>query len=299
MKTSCIAPPQQELNLVTECSSTLLVSIFHFTGKQKTNSSRLHSHSFFKLFFIEDGEGWYRVGKHKIWAKPGDLFVIAPDEVHDLSGLDNASKWIVAFKVDFLVPSRTDTDLFLKLPNELLVLSFLRSPSIKTRHVWIAPEERPQWLLQMKQLQSELRDKRLAFIEATRALLMLLLIDAARLAPDESRRCSAQFQPLLTKVFQFIDTNYRHPIGLHEVAKEVNLSSAYLTDLVRRETGRTVLNWIVERRIAEARCLLLETDRSVNQIAEAVGYLDTGYFIRLFRRSHGKTPQVWRLLHRN
>lgn len=73
----------------------------------------------------------------------------------------------------------------------------------------------------------------------------------------------------------------------------------YLTDLVRRETGRTVLNWILERRMAEARCLLLETARSVNQIAEAVGYLDTGYFIRLFRRSNGKTPQAWRLLHRN
>jgi len=40
-------------------------------------------------------------------------------------------------------------------------------------------------------------------------------------------------------------------------------SLAYLTDLVRRETGKTVLSWIVERRMTEARRLLLETGQSV------------------------------------
>lgn len=108
-------------------------------------------------------------------------------------------------------------------------------------------------------------------------------------------KCSAQHRSLFTKVFQFIEANYRNPIGLKEVAKEVNLSPAYLTDLVKRETGKTVLNWIVERRMAEARCLLIKSNQSVTKIAQTVGYESPGHFSRLFRRFNGTTPKAWRI----
>lgn len=103
-----------------------------------------------------------------------------------------------------------------------------------------------------------------------------------------------QSQPLLSRVFRFIETNYQNSISLREVAKEVGRSPAYLTDLVRRETGKTVLNWIIERRMAEARRLLIETQHSVERIAEAVGYFDRRHFSRQFLRLHQTTPQTWR-----
>ncbi|WP_242040242.1 helix-turn-helix domain-containing protein [Anabaena subtropica] len=108
-----------------------------------------------------------------------------------------------------------------------------------------------------------------------------------------------QSQPLLSHVFRFIETNYHNSISLREVAEAVSRSPAYLTDLVRRETGKTVLCWIVERRMVEARRLLLETDHSVEQIAEAVGYLDRRHFGRQFLRFHNTTPQTWRKSHRS
>lgn len=108
-----------------------------------------------------------------------------------------------------------------------------------------------------------------------------------------------QSQPLLSHVFRFIETNYHNSISLREVAKAVGRSPAYLTDLVRRETGKTVLCWIVERRMVEARRLLIETDQSVEQIAEAVGYLDRRHFGRQFLRLHNTTPQTWRREHRS
>jgi AraC-like DNA-binding protein len=103
-----------------------------------------------------------------------------------------------------------------------------------------------------------------------------------------------QSQPLLSRVFRFIETNYQRSISLREVAKAVGRSPAYLTDLVKRETGKTVLNWIIERRMAEARRLLLETQQSVEQISEAVGYFDRRHFSRQFLKFHNATPQTWR-----
>jgi len=100
--------------------------------------------------------------------------------------------------------------------------------------------------------------------------------------------------PQLSEVFDFIEANYHKPIDLSDVAKAVGYSPAYLTDLVRRQTGQTVHRWIVSRRMAKACSLLLETNQTVEQITEAVGYRYAGCFFRQFRQSFGMTPQAWR-----
>lgn len=104
--------------------------------------------------------------------------------------------------------------------------------------------------------------------------------------------------PQLNQVFQFIEDNYHQPINLCDVAAAVGYSTAYLTNLVKRKTKLTVHNWIVERRMAEARFLLLKTDEPVNHIAAKVGYPDPGHFIRQFRHIYSMSPKVWRNTHR-
>lgn len=100
-----------------------------------------------------------------------------------------------------------------------------------------------------------------------------------------------------SEVFEFIEANYDRGITLCDVAKAVGYSPAYLTNKVKRETGRTVNRWIVERRIAQALLLLSSTNQSVEQIAETVGYQNTCYFFRQFRQYQGTTPQAWREKH--
>ena len=104
---------------------------------------------------------------------------------------------------------------------------------------------------------------------------------------------------LLNQVFRFIETNYNQPISLSDVAIALGYCGAYLTDLVRRNTGHTVNDWIAERRMVAARALLLETDQCVNQIAEAIGYQYVSHFFRQFRQYHGTTPQTWRKTQRS
>ena len=106
------------------------------------------------------------------------------------------------------------------------------------------------------------------------------------------------FCPQLIEVFRFIEANYNQPIALCDVAQAVGYSPAYLTNLVRQQTGQSVHRWIVERRMAEALSLLLETEQAVNQIAAAVGYQDACHFSRYFRQLYGVSPQGWRSSHR-
>ena len=97
-----------------------------------------------------------------------------------------------------------------------------------------------------------------------------------------------------TKVFEFIEANFHRPLELKEVASNLGYSSAYLTNLVRQKTGHTVKQWIIERRMHQARQLLLNTEKAIAQIAEDTGYTDTSYFIRQFKQLHGNSPNLWR-----
>ncbi|ACC80710.1 two component transcriptional regulator, AraC family [Nostoc punctiforme PCC 73102] len=119
-----------------------------------------------------------------------------------------------------------------------------------------------------------------------------------RQSPKESESTdTTNFYPTsskLSRVFQFIEENYHQQISLSDVAQAAGYSNAYLTHLVKRQTKRTVHDWIVERRMTQARSLLLNSDESINQIATKVGYLDAGYFIRLFRQIHKRPPKEWR-----
>ena len=100
--------------------------------------------------------------------------------------------------------------------------------------------------------------------------------------------------PELREVFDFIEANYHQSISLSDVAEAVGYSAAYLTDLVKRRTGQTVNRWIIKRRMAAAEALLLDTNQSMEEIAEEVGYLNPGHFFRQFRQHHRTTPHVWR-----
>jgi YesN/AraC family two-component response regulator len=101
----------------------------------------------------------------------------------------------------------------------------------------------------------------------------------------------------LQTVFDFIEANYHLPITLSDVAQAAGYSPAYLTTLVGRQTGRTVARWIIERRMAEARQILENSDQSVEQIARTVGYVNSRHFFRQFLQYHGIPPQVWRKEH--
>ncbi len=98
----------------------------------------------------------------------------------------------------------------------------------------------------------------------------------------------------LETVFQFIEAHYQEPLKLEDVAKAAGYAPAYLTNLIQKETGRSVKQWIIERRMRQARQLLQSTTDSVCKVAELSGYPDPGYFSSQFRRIHGTSPLVWR-----
>jgi AraC family transcriptional activator of pobA len=252
-----------------------------------------HGHQFLALVFFERGGGRQRIGAQDWDVSAGDLFVIAPGETHDASGLGDAGGWLVEFSAD-ATESTADATAFLSWHTNPLLYPFVRPSGGEVVRFEVPAEDRPEWSRRLRSMASELRAKGPGYREAVRAYLTLILVDVARLAQDVVGQLRVQEQPVLAEVFGFIEDHYAEPISLKDVARAANLSPGYLTTLVRRRTGRTVLEWIQERRMAEARRLLVETDESVERIGAQVGYDDPTYFARRFRSAHKVTPASWR-----
>ena len=104
--------------------------------------------------------------------------------------------------------------------------------------------------------------------------------------------------PQLKKVFDYIELHYHESIKLTDVATVVGYTPAYLTDLVKRKTGKTINRWIIKRRLAAAENLLKNSNYSIEQIAQEVGYSHPSHFFRQFRKYVGITPKVWRKAYR-
>jgi YesN/AraC family two-component response regulator len=100
--------------------------------------------------------------------------------------------------------------------------------------------------------------------------------------------------PHLKEVFSFIEANYSQGITLNDVAQAMGYSSAYLTNLVGKQTGKTINRWIIERRMVAACHLLEETNKSIETISREIGYQDACHFSRQFRQYWKTTPQKWR-----
>jgi AraC-like DNA-binding protein len=103
----------------------------------------------------------------------------------------------------------------------------------------------------------------------------------------------------LGRVSSFIREHIADPdMTLKDAAAAAFLSPNYLTHLLRKETGSTFSELVLERRMRLARTHLINTTKPVSHIAEVCGFADEAYFSRRFRKANGLPPGQFRRLHR-
>jgi AraC family transcriptional regulator, transcriptional activator of pobA len=270
------------------------VSMMRF-GSEASDDEALpepHSHDFLVLGYFEEDGGRLRLGRRQWCVAAGDLFVVAPGEVIDPRGLREATGWAIFFMPEILGPQTPGS--FLSWRAHPLLFSFVRGGGRGVQRLKVPHTDRDVWSERLLELDREIAQRQDGYREAVIAHLTLLLVEISRLASDVVEGLRLNEEPLLADVFGFIESSFFERISLRDVAWAVSLSPGYLTTVVRRKTGRTVQEWITERRMMEARRQLVETNLSVGEVAHHVGYNDPVYFVRSFKRAHGTTPLAWR-----
>lgn len=98
----------------------------------------------------------------------------------------------------------------------------------------------------------------------------------------------------VSRVKQYINENYAREISLDELARHVFLSPFYLSHIFSEEAETSITDYLKKVRIGKAQSLLMNTGKSIAEVAYAVGYKDPNYFSRVFKRLTGKAPHQYR-----
>lgn len=268
-----------------------------------------HAHDFLALVYIERGAGTITLGGQDVPLRDGDVHAIPPGEaIGAATSADHEQllAWSVTFTPD-AVPALASVSPLAWTHHPLMALfgagsgagsgtgsgtgSSTGSGASRTGSANVQESDRPRWAARLAELEEELSEPgRLGARDAVSALLTRLLVGAARLAPS----APAPPDPLVKRVFDEIEETFRAPVSAADVARALGYTPGYLTTVVRRRTGRTLLDWIIERRMTEVRRLLRDTDLPLGVVAARTGLRDATYLVRRFKDRYGTTPERWR-----
>ncbi len=104
----------------------------------------------------------------------------------------------------------------------------------------------------------------------------------------------AGYSPLVKSAVTAIDSDLSAELSLHSLATELNISDVYLSTIFKRETGKTLTEYIREKRISYAKQLLRTTSLQIQTVSLHCGMTDVHYFSKLFKQMTGKTPSEYR-----
>ena len=98
---------------------------------------------------------------------------------------------------------------------------------------------------------------------------------------------------LLKEILQYIRDNYR-TVTQQQLAEEFGISISSVSQMIKRRTGKSYSDHLLEIRICKAQELLRLTNDSIEDISEKVGYSDYFYFLKVFKKATGISPSAFR-----
>lgn len=268
----------------------------------KSFARRIYDHQFFYCFkgtaniCIEDR--MYRV-------RPGYLVIIPPNTPHRFWVEEDEEGELYWFHCDFFYyPDRQwITDFYKGAPYVRLFGSRLPEPEhIRENPVFEGGYTLPEMLVfegssemehQFYLIQREY-NKQTPHWELTTKQhffeIFMMILDKT----NASRSKMSAHSHVVHQIRQAVEHNYYRKLSVAEICAETGLNTEYASKVFKQETGSRLVEYVNRYRLRKAKALLLETDLSVADISEMVGFSSENYFCSVMKKYEGKTADVLR-----
>ena len=232
--------------------------------------SEAHRHNYYMLFILTKGESAHLIDMENMTLYAGQMGLIVPGQVHLAHPKQQGDGWGIAFTADFL-------------PQVSLPLNFQGPVTL--------PDDELDTVNQLITLMyREYNNKKAQAIPLLQHYLAILLLILQRHNGDTP---SAN-KSLLMRYRELVATHYLEWTKPAQYAEALHISVDYLNEIVRQHSGQTASSLITERRILEAKRLLLHAAESVKEIAWHLQFNEVSYFNRFFKQHTGYTPVAFR-----
>lgn len=258
--------------------------------KGKRIHEQFHRQDFFFVNFAYRGD--YRAlsaqSDNEINLQEGDCYIGQPYSGYALRGDSPEDIVIVGLLIrketffnEYLAPLSSDPDL----------LHFFLEPkenrfSDEFIHLTVPPDS-PIWVL-LEQIITEYANRQ----EDTQKILKPMIFTVMMLLTRvyKSRPADGKPQSIAEQMSAYMDTRLEN-ITLGDLAARFGYHPNYISALIRRETGHTFSQMLLEKRMKRARLLLESTKLSVSRVAEMTGYGSSSNFYKAYRRYYGVSPR--------
>lgn len=268
---------------------------FHIPERSKD----IHSQSFWELSYAYDGSGKAHLNEKEYVVQNEDFFLISPGYRHDFSSRpkeEGAPLWLCSciFTKTFLQSIIDDYKKISGIQNYSLYAKIvgnkpfaLHIPDDKAKHVhnlmWLIAHEYNHFTIG-----SEL---------SMRNDMVSLLIYITRLHEYQTNNALSMItrNSDLDELMKYISTNYGSKLSLDLLAANMHLSREYLCRYFKKHTGKTIFDFILETRIAQAKQMLRTTSHTITDIGIYCGYPSVSCFQKAFKRVTGMSPSEFRI----
>ncbi len=191
-----------------------------------------------------------------------------------------------------------DEDTTLRMPSVRDLVSLAYKPIVQLHEpkVTLPPEVAERLALKMREIISTLYSDHIYKKEILPLLYGVFLLDLQGSQEQAIREHSVpqRTEELFLDFMRLLPHHFaeHHDIGFY--ASQLNITSDYLSRIVRQVSGRTVIDYVNQLLVMEASHLLAATSLSVGQIADRLHFADTPSFSKFFSRLTGQSPREYR-----
>ncbi len=254
--------------------------------KQEPLYQQVHRHNCIELMYLSYGVGWCSINGLHYPMMAGDLYVIGSLDTHEFAG----QRGIKYFNIMF------DKTLFkaeeLNLYQVLFEDTDLQN-GLQPKYTFGAGMN--QTIIRiLDKIRRELNNRQEFHLLQAKSLFLNFLVFIYRNAGHPERSSAGTGQLVLSRIFEYISTHYQSRILASELAEHTGFSPEYIGKMFRKEVGVCISKYVLHYRIERACWELLNTEKSVNEIAADTGFYDSSYFTKVFKNVCGVTPGCYK-----
>jgi AraC-like DNA-binding protein len=251
-----------------------------FSESKKYPSKITRTIQHHELVFVTGGKGSIITEKKRYQVKEGMLFYICPNVLHSIE--IDAEEPICFLSVHFSYAHVSFNDSKWAIRDEVEMLPLHSAQELKDYyHIDDI----------FRKLVDSWNAKLPGYEFITKTLFQQLLIAIFQNIRKQNQNYSTSLK--VEKIIKYMHHNINNRVTLTELSEMVQLSSTYLSRAFKETTGYSVIEFFNKIKIDKAKELIIEGNKRVKDVAQALGFTDEFYFSRIFKRMEGISPSEY------
>ncbi len=269
---------------------------FHFFSCAEAPWDHMHKHDFYEIAYVYEGIGEHRTENEILDMHIGDFILISPGYAHCIVSTNNTNKIRIhncLFEKNFFEDAVGRVFCGKKMSNT----EFYKLFSSKKPFCLTLFDNEDQTMYNLINLaRKEYALEEYCSPPAIKRYLDIILLETSR-ALDNHLGIAEKLvrrREDIVNLMQFIRANISMKLTVGFLAEQIHLSPEYLSKYFKKHTGKTISQFLSETRIAKAKLLLRQTDRSITDIGYICGYSSPANFRKYFTKIAGLSPREYR-----